>query len=325
MDSRHDPGLEGLPFPGELALPDSAGRRRRWRIAAAGSVLACVWLALSVVNVGVGEAVLVTHFGSPARVLTRPGLYLTWPAPAGAVLAVDTRLRTTLGEVREVTTRDGRHLEMQAFAAWRVPAEAEPVKLFLRAGAATAARGMGGLLTNAMPAAANDFDFADLLNGDAHRLRLDALADKVKETLAGQAHDAFGVTVLQIGIVRLSLPKATLMATEAHMRAQLEAEAALRTAQAQSQAAEIRAEASRDSRIALADAQTEAAQIEAASRKDAADIQAKAYNADPDLYLMLRSLDTLSTMVGPSTRLVLRTDAAPFNMLVQGPPTEAGK
>jgi len=319
MDSRHL-GLEEAPFVG---APE--GGRRRWRMAAAGIFLACVWLALSVVDVGAGQAMLVTHFGSPARVLTRPGLYLTWPAPAGEILTVDTRLRTTLGQVRDVTTRDGRHVLVQAFAAWRVPAEPEAVKLFLRAGGDAAAHGIEGFVSDAAQAAAGGFAYADLVNGDARGGQLDALAGKVKKAVAARAQGAFGVAVLQAGIVRLSLPAATLAATEARMRAQLEAAAALQTAKAQSQAAEIRAEASRDSRIALAEAQTEAAQIEAASRKDAADIQAKAYNADPDLYMMLRSLDTLSTMVGPSTRLVLRTDAAPFNMLVQGPPTEAGK
>ena len=35
---------------------------------------------------------------------------------------------------------------------------------------------------------------------------------------------------------------------------------------------------------------------------------------------MLRSLDTLATIVGPNTRLVLRTDAAPFRSLIEGPP-----
>ena len=36
--------------------------------------------------------------------------------------------------------------------------------------------------------------------------------------------------------------------------------------------------------------------------------------------MMLRSLDTLASVINDRTRLVLRTDAAPFNMLVQGPP-----
>jgi membrane protease subunit HflC len=34
---------------------------------------------------------------------------------------------------------------------------------------------------------------------------------------------------------------------------------------------------------------------------------------------MLRSLDALSSVVSANTSLILRTDAAPFNVLVQGP------
>jgi membrane protease subunit HflC len=34
---------------------------------------------------------------------------------------------------------------------------------------------------------------------------------------------------------------------------------------------------------------------------------------------MLRSLDTLSSLVNGNTNLVLRTDAAPFQALVKGP------
>jgi membrane protease subunit HflC len=34
---------------------------------------------------------------------------------------------------------------------------------------------------------------------------------------------------------------------------------------------------------------------------------------------MLRSLDSLDKLIGPNTRLILRTDAAPFRVLVDGP------
>ena len=84
-------------------------------------------------------------------------------------------------------------------------------------------------------------------------------------------------------------------------------------------AAELRSRATSDSRILLARARTEASEIEAASRQEAAAIQSRAYAIDPELYAMLRSLDTIGAVVGPNTRMVLRTDAAPFNMLI-GPP-----
>jgi membrane protease subunit HflC len=185
-----------------------------------------------------------------------------------------------------------------------------------------AARDIQGLLDTALVRAASGFASADLPGSNPGTLLPAAFGGRLKEAIEKQARQAFGVVVLHTGIARLTLPEATLAATEARMRAQLDADAAERIARAQIEASEIRAEADRDSRIAVAEAQTDAANIEAAAAKEAADIQAKAYIADPDLYLMLRSLDTLSTMVGPSTRLVLRTDAAPFNLLVQGPPAE---
>lgn len=132
----------------------------------------------------------------------------------------------------------------------------------------------------------------------------------------------YGIAVRQVGIERFSLPDTTLAATVGRMRSERETIAAQRTAEGLRAAAEIRSEATRDSRITVAKARTEAAEIEAASRQEAAAINAKAYEADPALYLMLRSLDTLATVVGPNTRLLLRTDAAPFNMLVQGPSSQ---
>jgi membrane protease subunit HflC len=106
------------------------------------------------------------------------------------------------------------------------------------------------------------------------------------------------------------------------MRAERETVAAQRAAEGLRVAAQIRSDAARDARITIADAQSDAAAIEAQSREKAAQIYAASYARDPALYMLLRSLDTINTIVGPRTRLILRTDAAPFNVLVQGPPID---
>ena len=85
-------------------------------------------------------------------------------------------------------------------------------------------------------------------------------------------------------------------------------------------AAKIRSAAERDARILQADASVKAAAIEAQSRVEAAQIYGRAYASSPQLYNLLRSLDTLGTMVNPGTKIILRTDAAPFRVLVDGPP-----
>jgi membrane protease subunit HflC len=285
-------------------------------------------LAASAIMVGAGTAVVVTQFGKPVRVLTEAGLAWKLPAPIEAAIPVDLRLRTTSSGLNDVGTRDGLRILVQAFVAWQVPDEPADIQQFVRAvrnNPDEAARQLRSFTGSALQVTASSFDLNDLVNTDPKRVQLAAFESRLQAQLEKQLRQTYGVAVRQVGIERLSLPETTLAATVSRMRSERETIAAQRTAEGLREAAQIRAEAQRDSRIMVADAQTQAAQIEAASRREAAEIQAKAYTADPSLYMMLRSLDTLANMIGPNTRLVLRTDAAPFNVLVQGPPTDASK
>jgi membrane protease subunit HflC len=290
------------------------------------ALLAGAGLAASAVMVSAGQAVVVTQFGDPLRVLTEPGLAWKIPAPVQTAIPVDLRLRTTSTGLQDVGTRDGLRILVQAYVAWQVPNDADHVRQFVRAvrnDPDEAARQLRGFVGSALQVTASSFDFADLVNTDPDRLRLAAFETLLQAQIARQVLETYGIAVRQVGIERLSLPETTLAATVGRMRSERETVAAERTAEGLRAAAQIRSEAARDARITVAKARTEAAEIEAASRQEAAAINAKAYDADPDLYLMLRSLDTLATVVGQNTRLLLRTDAAPFNVLVQGPPTQS--
>ncbi len=313
-DHRYDHGQPAGPF------------RFAVRLVLALALLAGAGLAASAVMVSAGQAVVVTQFGDPLRVLTEPGLAWKIPAPVQTAIPVDLRLRTTSTGLQDVGTRDGLRILVQAYVAWQVPNDADHVRQFVRAvrnDPDEAARQLRGFVGSALQVTASSFDFADLVNTDPDRLRLAAFETLLQAQIARQVLETYGIAVRQVGIERLSLPETTLAATVGRMRSERETVAAERTAEGLRAAAQIRSEAARDARITVAKARTEAAEIEAASRQEAAAINAKAYDADPDLYLMLRSLDTLATVVGQNTRLLLRTDAAPFNVLVQGPPTQS--
>jgi membrane protease subunit HflC len=289
-------------------------------------LLAGAGLAASAVMVSAGQAVVVTQFGAPVRVLTEPGLAWKLPAPVQGTIPVDLRLRTTSTGLQDVGTRDGLRILVQAYIAWQVPADPDRVRQFVRGvrnDPDEAARQLRSFVGSALQVTASSFDLADLVNTDPDRLRLQAFETGLQAQIAQQVLATYGIAVRQVGIERLSLPETTLAATVGRMRSERETVAAERTAEGLRAAAQIRSEAARDSRITIAGARTEAAEIEAASRREAAAINARAYDADPDLYLMLRSLDTLTSVIGQNTRLVLRTDAAPFSVLVQGPPSQA--
>jgi membrane protease subunit HflC len=302
-------------------------RAARWRfvvrVLLALVVLAGAGLAASAVMVSPGQAVVVTQFGDPLRVLTEPGLAWKLPAPVQGTIPVDLRLRTTSTGLQDVGTRDGLRILVQAYVAWQVPAAPDPIRQFVRAvrnDPDEAARQLRTLVGSALQVTASNFDLSELVNTDPARVRLVDFEARLRTQIERQVLLTYGIAAQQVGIERLSLPDTTLAATVGRMRSERETVAAERTAEGLRAAAQIRSEAARDSRITVAAAHTQAAEIEAASRRDAAAINARAYATDSELYLMLRSLDTLATIVGPNTRLVLRTDAAPFNVLVQGPP-----
>ncbi len=311
---------EEEPDPG--VSPAARRLRIGLRFVLAGLIVVAAGFAASSVMVPAGQATVITRFGDLSRVLTQPGLAWKLPAPLEGVVPVDLRLRTTSTGLQDVGTKDGLRILVQAYAAWQVPDDPARIRQFLRAvrnDPDEAARQLRSLVGSALQVTASSFELADLVDTDPARQNLPAFEARLRDQVAAQALDVYGVRIAQVGIERLSLPDATLAATVSRMRAERETVAAARTAEGLRAAAELRSEAARDSRITLARSRTEAADIEAASRKEAAAIQARAYQADPDLYALLRSMDTLGSVVGPNTRMILRTDAAPFNVLIQGP------
>src|SRR5450755_3503821 len=256
---------------------------RYGRFLVAFLIVAAAVTSACLVLVAPGQAIVVTRFGDPVNVHTVPGLAWKMPAPVESTIDVDLRLRTTSSGLQDVGTRDGLRILIQAYVAWQVPAEPDRIRQFLRAvrnQPDVAAQQLRSFVGSSLEITAASFDLANLVNTDPAKVQLSELESRLRERLDEQALKVYGVTIRQVGIERLTLPTETLNATVARMRAERE---------------------------------TVAAELEAA------DIYGKAYSSAPDLYMLLRSLDTLDTVVGANTRLILRTDAAPFRVLVDGP------
>jgi len=184
---------------------------------------------------------------------------------------------------------------------------------------------------SALEITASSFDLASLVNTEPGQIKLDQFENALRKRIDEQALKVYGITIRQVGLERLTLASDTLSATIERMKAERETVAAERSAQGQRMADQIRSNADRDSRVLQAQAKVEAADIEAKSRIASAAIYKQAYSTDPQLYTLLRSLESLDAIVGPNTRLILRTDAAPFRVLIDGTgtsiqePTRVGK
>ena len=325
--AHHDPEHQEIAPRGWLS--------RNTRFLVAGVVVCTAVLSACLVLVGPGQAIVVTRFGDPIRVLTEPGLAWKVPAPVENKIDVDLRLRTTSSGLQDVGTREGLRVLVQAYVAWQVPNDPDHIKLFLRAvrnQPELAAGQLRSFMGSALQIAASGFDLPSLVNTDPGKIRLAQFESQLRDRLDEQALKIYGITIRQVGIERLTLPPETLRATVDRMKAERATVAAERSAEGQRAANEIGSNADRDARVLVANARAQAAEIDAKSRVEAANIYENAYNKDPRLYTLMRSLDTLDQVINYNTRIILRTDAAPFNILVNGPgkateptSTQAGK
>jgi membrane protease subunit HflC len=300
---------------------------RNGRVLAAIFIVIIAVLAACTVLVVPGEAIVMTRLGNPIRVITHPGLAWKIPAPLESTIAVDLRLRTTSSGLQDVGTRDGLRILVQAYVAWQVPDDADHIRQFLRAvrnQPDVAAEQLRSFIGSSLEISVSSFELTSLINTDASKVQLNELESRLQGRIDEQALRVYGIKIVQVGIERLTLPAETLNATVARMAAERDTVAAQRQAEGDRAAAEIVSNADRDGRVVLAQAKADASAIDAKSRVEAADIYSKAYSRDRELYTLLRSLDSLSSVVHANTTLVLRADAAPFRILVDGPGKSAG-
>ena len=292
------------------------------RIGVAALILLAAIAAACIVMVPAGEAGVITRFGNPVRVVTEPGLAWKLPAPFESTILIDLRLRTTSTGLQDVGTREGLRVLVQSYVAWQVPDDPQRVRQFLRSvrnQPDEAARQLRSFVNAALHITSSNFDLTDLVNIDSTKVRLDVFERELREQVAPRMLAVYGIEIRQVGVERMTLPDETLAATVSRMRAERETVAAQVTADGLRQAAAIRADADRDAREVVAQAREQAAHTEADAQQAAARIYAKAYQSDPGLYSTLRSLDSLSQILGRNSSLILRTDAAPFRVLVDGP------
>jgi modulator of FtsH protease HflC len=292
------------------------------RIGVAFLILAAAVAAACIVMVPAGQVEVITRFGNPTRVITEPGLAWKLPVPVESAIPIDSRLLTTSTGLEDVGTRDALRVLVQAYVAWQVPPDPQGVRLFLRSvrnQPDEAARQLRSYVNDRLHVISSNFDLADLVNVDPKKVRLDAFEEQLRAQVAPRMQQVYGIAIRQIGIERMTLPDETLAATVARMKAQRETVAAEVQAEGLQKANAIRSDAEKEARQVKATAQEKAAHIEADAQQAAGRTYQRAYQTDPKLYQTLRSLDSIDQVVSKSTNVILRTDAAPFQVLVDGP------
>jgi membrane protease subunit HflC len=290
----------------------------RWIVAA--GILTLIVASSVLVAVREGQVVVVTRFGAPRTVWRDAGLHAKWPWPVEQVWRFDARQRLFDSRFVETLTRDKKNIVLRTFVIWSV---GEPLTFLQSVGdLATAEDRLDGLVTNAKNAVLGRYELAALVSTDPGLLKIPEIEADILADVRGMARERFGVDVRQVGLKQLGLPPENVPFVFEQMRTERQQFAARYRAEGAREAAAIRSQADLDAAKVRAEGTQKAAEITARAEAQAARIYAEAQGRDPELYRFLRSLDSLKTLLGQRATVILRTDAAPFNLLTTPSLTE---
>ena len=289
-------------------------KTQRWLRAVVGTLaLAAIVFHAAAVVVGEGQAVLITRFGRPLRTATDSGLHWKLPWPIDQALLLDLRRRVYETGQTEMLTRDKKNVIARTFVVWRI---GDPLAFAQAIGEQGAAEGkLDGLLTNAAIGTLGGHDLSALVSTNPNDLQTDQIESELLASTAPVAMRSYGVTVEQIRLERIALPRENVTAVFEQMRAERRQFAAKFEAEGEREASRIRSESELEAARITAKGSEEEARIRGEAAAQIAKIYSDAHRVDPELYKFTRSLESLDKLVTGTTSLILRTDSEPFSFL----------
>jgi membrane protease subunit HflC len=255
------------------------------------------------------QTALKLWFGEVVDEVSDPGLNFKIPF-LHEIVKYDDRILPLDTQPLEVTMRDNRRFEVDAFARWRIT-NAKQFRKAVGGGGERAASGRLETILNS--------ELREVL-GD---VRSDALLSSDRVGLMNSIRDAsrikalaLGVDIIDVRIKRADLPNQNLKETFARMRAEREREAADEIARGNEAAQRVRAGADRLVVETTSEAQKNADIIrgEADAKRNA--IFAEAFGRDPEYFAFYRSLGAYEkALTGDNSTMVLSPDSEFFDYL----------
>lgn len=262
------------------------------------------------------EQVLITQFGRPVRVITRPGLHVKIPL-VQSVIPFDKRLLNVELPGEEVILSDQRRLIVDSFAVYKI---VDPLRYYQAVGTTDAVlQGrLSAVVTGSLRRVMGTNDLQSVLSVDRDRI-MSAIRNEVNTEMQG-----FGISVADVRIRRADLPPENTQAILQRMKTERQRVAALARAKGAEDSLKIRADADRDRTVLLAEAHATADRLRGEGEAEATAIYAKAFNQDPGFFAIWRTYQGYRAALGSGTaRLVITPDNAYLRYL-QNPPSGPG-
>lgn len=281
---------------------------------AAAGVLLC-WLTFF--SVRETEFVLVTQFGRPLYTVADAGLSMKWFFQSATYF--DRRLRVYNPRPSEFLTRDKKNLVIENYVVWKIQ---DPKRFVETVGDTTAAEmRLHDIIWSGLSAALGTHDLESIVSAAPEKVRAAGMLDNLTSLTDRAALEQYGVNVVDVRIKRLNLPEQNKQSVYARMRAERERIARQYRAEGEEQALSIRAGADRQREEILSVAYKQAEKVKGEGDAESTRIYGQAFNRNPRLYKLLRTLESYKKVLDDKTTAILSSDSELLKILTHG---EAG-
>ena len=265
-----------------------------------------------------GNCAVILRFGAVREEITQAGLYFRLPWPFETVVTYDDRLQYLESNFLETTTKDKRNVILQSYVIWEI---GDPVLYHNSVGSQGK---VDAYIKDQVFSATNSvlgaYDLTALVSLDEEQLRIGEIQEQIFARLQEICAKNYGINVVDVSILRLSLPDTNLQAVFEQMKADRQKAIDTILANAGMEANKIITDAEIEAAKIVAGGQTAAAEIKAKTETEVARIYAEAQAANLELFQFLKSLDTTIASVKANDVYVVDASEYPFNVL-----TEYGK
>ena len=265
------------------------------------ALLALVAALTSLFTVSETELAVRTQFGAIMGANYSPGLH--WKLPWDQVSKFDKRILTQSYQGETFLTNDNRGLIVDFYIKWRVQ---NASRYYQATGGREEIAGerLAEIVKDGIKSVVAQRTLFQIVSAERAAVTGEMLGG------ASQSAAALGAEVVDVRVQRIDLPDEVATRVFENMKQNFAKIANRLRAEGQSSALGIRASAERQRTEIIANAQREALRIEGAGDAQAADIYAKAYGSNAELYAFWRSLQAYANSVGKDgDMLVLAPDS----------------
>lgn len=266
--------------------------------------VALLLFANSMFTIDQRQQVLILQFGEPIRVINTPGIKFKLPFLQNA-LFFDKRIIDLGIADQEVIASDQKRLIINAFAKYQI---IDPLKFYTTVGSLQGlSNKLSGILDSSLRQVIGEGTLSELLTENRG-----VVMTKIKEAVSRES-EIFGISIVDVRIMRADLPKENSDAIFARMQTAREKEAREIRAKGAEEAAKIRAEADKQKTIILAEANKESDLARGNGEAEATKIYANSYGRDPEFADFYRSMNAYKeAFKSDKTKMIISPDGEFF-------------